>query len=35
MMTARGAGASCEVNTFYQSPQIKQKQPPRKRPSHT
>lgn len=32
--TARGAGASCEVNLFYLDQQAKQKQPPRKRPTH-
>ena len=34
MMTARGAGASCEVNLFYLDQQAKQKQQPRKRPTH-
>jgi hypothetical protein len=33
METARGAGASCEVNLFYQGPQARQKQQPRKRPT--
>jgi hypothetical protein len=32
MMTARGAGASCEANLFYLDQQAKQKQQPRKRP---
>jgi hypothetical protein len=31
MMTARGAGASCEVNLFYQGSQDKPKPQPRKR----
>jgi hypothetical protein len=31
MMTARGAGAACEVNLFYSGQQAKQKQQPRKR----
>jgi hypothetical protein len=34
METARGAGASCEVNLFYQDPQVRQKLQPRKRPTH-
>jgi hypothetical protein len=33
METARGAGASCEVNLFYQGTQARQKQQPRKRPT--
>ena len=31
MQTARGAGASCEVDLFYQDQQTKPKQQPRKR----
>jgi hypothetical protein len=31
METARGAGAFCEINLFYQGPQPRQKQQPRKR----
>lgn len=31
MMTARGAGAACERNSFYLDQQTKQKQQPRKR----
>ena len=34
METARGAGASCEVNLFYLDQQAKQKQQPHKRPTH-
>ena len=34
METARGAGANCEVNLFYQGPQARQKQQPRKRPNN-
>jgi len=33
MMTARGAGASCEPNLFYPDQQ-KQRPQPRQRPSH-
>lgn len=34
MMTARGAGAACEVNLFYLDQQAKQKQQSRKRPAN-
>ena len=34
METARGSGASCEINLFYLDQQARQKQQPRKRPAH-